>query len=101
MTRNINEFVKDTQIDNKKVFKYLRSWKPAHETAGLPDDKGVKVAVEDKSTAQNMRFIFRVFFFTVKYVGEFPTSSAFFVADQSGELYQFELSIQEVLDHIE
>lgn len=72
MIGNINEFVKDTQIDNKKVFKYLRTWKPAHETAGLPDDKGVKVAVEDKATAKNIRFIFCVFFFLLlKMLGGF------------------------------
>lgn len=60
---NINEFVKDTQIDNKKVFKHLRSWKPTHETAGQPDDKGVKVAFEDKATAANTKFIFCIIFF--------------------------------------
>lgn len=45
--------------------------------------KCVKVASEeDKVTAENMRFIFYVFFFfTVKDVGMFPTCTAYLVAD--------------------
>jgi len=60
---NINELIKDTRIDNKKVSKYLRNWKPAHETSGPPDDRGVKVAFEYKVTAENMRFIFCIISF--------------------------------------
>lgn len=63
ITRNTNGLAKDTQIDNKNVFKYPRSWKPAHETAVPLDDKGVEVAFEDKAAAENeIYFLCNIFF---------------------------------------
>lgn len=69
----MNELVKNTHIDNKKVFEYLRIWKLAHETSGPPDDKGVKVAFEDKARGENMKFIFciYIYFLPLKMLGSF------------------------------
>lgn len=88
LTENRNEFGKILKWIIKRCLNTSEAESQLMKQLDDPMTPCVKVASEDKVTAENMRLIFCIyFFFTVKAVGKLPACTAFFfffVADWLG-----------------